>query len=51
MKLSILDPFRRKFDEDTAVALQYDLAHTQQLITEEETKMNRLHVLINMVDQ
>ncbi len=43
--------FRRKFDEDTTVALQYDLAHTQQMISDEETNMKRLHILINMIDQ
>ncbi|CAF1000267.1 unnamed protein product [Adineta steineri] len=42
---------RRKFDEDTTVALQYDLSYTQQMMTEEQTNMSRLHVLINMIDQ
>lgn len=42
---------RRKFDEDTTVALKYDLAHVQKMMQEEQTKMNRLHVLVNMIDQ
>jgi tuftelin-interacting protein 11 len=41
---------RRKFDEDTTVALQYDLKHTQQMISDEEASMKRLHILINMID-
>jgi hypothetical protein len=43
--------FRRKFDEDTTVALKFDLTHTQQMISDEAANMNRLHILLNMIDQ
>ena len=42
---------RRNADQDTMVALEYDLSHTQKLISDENTKMNRLNILLNMVDQ
>ncbi|CAF0946683.1 unnamed protein product [Adineta ricciae] len=42
---------RRNADQDTMVALEYDLSHTQKLISDEATKMNRLNILLNMVDQ
>ena len=42
---------RQKFDEDTTVALQYDLTSTQQVISEEEKSINRLNFLLNLIDR
>ncbi|CAF1339137.1 unnamed protein product [Rotaria sordida] len=41
----------RKFDEDTTIALKYDLNYTQQIISDEKTCMNRLNILLNMINQ
>ncbi|CAF1091177.1 unnamed protein product [Rotaria magnacalcarata] len=42
---------RRKFDEDTTVALKYDMNHTEQVMSEEETNISRLNTLLNMINQ
>ncbi|CAF3977300.1 unnamed protein product, partial [Rotaria sp. Silwood2] len=42
---------RRKFDEDTTVALKYDLNYTQQMMSDEETSINRINILLNMINQ
>ncbi|CAF1354682.1 unnamed protein product [Rotaria sordida] len=42
---------RRKFDEDTTVALKYDLNYTQQMMSDEEISINRINILLNMINQ
>ncbi|CAF3448324.1 unnamed protein product [Rotaria sp. Silwood1] len=42
---------RQKFDEDTTVTLKYDLNYTQQMMSDEETSINRINILLNMINQ
>ncbi|CAF4408737.1 unnamed protein product [Rotaria socialis] len=42
---------RRKFDEDTTVALEYDSSYLQKIMSDEENSMNRINILLNMINQ
>ncbi|CAF3624339.1 unnamed protein product [Rotaria socialis] len=42
---------RRKFDEDTTVALEHDSSYLQKIMSDEENSMNRINILLNMINQ